>query len=88
MAGEEGGDADVPTFAQVLEFLIDSARYGDTDDVKMALSQYSAPVNGTDDDGRTGAWVQARLEVGDGCARARERRASSLSSHPRTPLPP
>lgn len=45
---------DIPTPAQVLDFLIDSARYGDTDDVRMALVQYSAPVNGTDEDGRTG----------------------------------
>jgi hypothetical protein len=44
-----------PTPAQVLEFLIDSARYGDTDDVKMVLQPpYSAPVNGTDEEGRTG----------------------------------
>jgi hypothetical protein len=45
---------DTPTPAQVLEFLVDSARYGDTDDVRMALARYSAPVNGTDEDGRTG----------------------------------
>lgn len=37
----------------LLEFLIDSARYGDTDDVKTALTQ-NAPVDGQDDSGRTG----------------------------------
>jgi hypothetical protein len=36
------------------EFLIDSARYGDTEDVEMALKE-GGKVDSTDEGGRTGA---------------------------------
>jgi hypothetical protein len=61
---------DTPSAEQVLEFLIDSARYGDTDDVRMALSQYSAPVNGTDEDGRTGEFLGFSCAVREAAATA------------------
>jgi hypothetical protein len=38
---------------ELLEFLIDSARYGDTDDVKVAI-QENVAVDGQDSAGRTG----------------------------------
>lgn len=43
-----------PTQEELLDFLIDSARYGDTDDVRKAL-ELGAAVNGVDVAGRTGA---------------------------------
>lgn len=39
--------------AELQEFLVDSARYGDTEDVRAALD-HGAPVNGADEEGRTG----------------------------------
>jgi hypothetical protein len=47
-----------PTPADWLEFLIDSARYGDTEDVRTALKE-GAEVDGTDDGGRTGETAAA-----------------------------
>lgn len=47
-----------PTQEELLDFLIDSARYGDTDDVKKAL-EMGAAVNGVDVGGRTGARVSS-----------------------------
>lgn len=41
------------TAEELLEFLIDSARYGDTDDVRIALQEKVA-VDGQDSAGRTG----------------------------------
>jgi hypothetical protein len=41
------------TAEELLEFLIDSARYGDTDDVKVAIQEKVA-VDGQDSNGRTG----------------------------------
>jgi hypothetical protein len=41
------------TTEELLEFLIDSARYGDTDDVKVAIQEKVA-VDGQDSNGRTG----------------------------------
>lgn len=41
------------TPAELLEFLIDSARYGDTEDVVLAIKE-RVQVDGTDDAGRTG----------------------------------
>jgi len=49
-----------PTPEELLEFLIDSARYGDTDDVRTALKEGVA-VDGTDGSGRTGAALCALL---------------------------
>ena len=40
--------------AELIEFMIDSARYGDTEDVVLALKE-QAPVNSQDEQGRTGA---------------------------------
>lgn len=39
---------------EVLDFLIDSARYGDTEDVVVAIKEYKAAVDGQDSAGRTG----------------------------------
>jgi hypothetical protein len=38
---------------ELLEFLIESCRYGDIEDVKLAIQQQAA-VNGQDNAGRTG----------------------------------
>jgi hypothetical protein len=53
-----------------LEFLIDSARYGDTDDVRTAIKE-GVVVDGTDSSGRTGACAGGAAVVkGGGSTRA------------------
>jgi hypothetical protein len=49
---------------ELLEFLIDSARYGDTEDVELAIRE-KVQIDGQDSAGRTGvnALPQARLAV-------------------------
>lgn len=37
-----------------IEFLIDSARYGDASDVQIALDEYKVDVDATDEQKRTG----------------------------------
>lgn len=49
------------TAEELLEFLIDSARYGDTEDVKLAIQEKVA-VDGQDSAGRTGAVLGASPE--------------------------
>lgn len=43
------------TAEELLEFLIDSARYGDTEDVALAIKE-KVHVDGQDDVGRTGGY--------------------------------
>lgn len=50
-----------PTPEELLEFYLDSARYGDTDDVKLALKE-GVPVDGVDAAGRTGKRRHWRLK--------------------------
>jgi hypothetical protein len=49
---EEAG-AMAPTYAELVELLVDGARFGDAEDVELAL-QHNVDVNAQDDMGRTG----------------------------------
>lgn len=42
-----------PEYDELVELLIDGARYGDGEDVQTAIDQ-GANINGQDDQGRTG----------------------------------
>lgn len=42
-----------PSYADLVELLIDGARFGDAEDVQSALDQ-GADINSQDDQGRTG----------------------------------
>lgn len=68
-----------PTAAEWLEFLIDSARYGDTDDVRTAIKE-GVDVDGVDESQRTGARRCAR----GACAHRhrRERRLACVQAAP------
>lgn len=72
-----------PTADEWLEFLIDSARYGDTEDVKQALQEGQVPVDATDSGGRTGAMRGFRARCTRRAAASRRGLFATWSTRPR-----
>lgn len=71
-----------PSAEELLEFLIDSARYGDTEDVVAAIVQGVA-VDGVDESGRTGGragFASWMLDVGHGAGVGAEVQAATMHS--------
>lgn len=52
---------DLATGTEAIDFLIDGARYGDMDDVEIALDQYKVGVDATDEQQRTGNSIATYL---------------------------